>query len=59
MADYERMYHIVCAAMDRALGMLEGKAEAAEARQIMQAALLEAEEVYIQTCGEAAPPDRA
>ena len=54
MADYERMYHIVCAAMDRALDMLEGEPGAAQARQSIQAALLEAEEVYIQTCGE--PP---
>ena len=47
MADYERMYHIVCAAMERALDMLEGDAGAC---QSMRAALLEAEEVYIQTC---------
>ena len=54
MADYEQMYHIVCAAMDRALDMLENEANVDEAREIMQAALLEAEELYIQTCGE--PP---
>ena len=52
MTDYERIYHIVCAAMDRALDMLEDKANVEQARQVMQAALLEAEELYIQTCGE-------
>ena len=49
MADYERMYHIVCAAMDQALDMREGDAGAAQACRSMQAALLEAEEVYIRT----------
>ena len=54
MADYEQMYHVVCTAMDRALDILEGEANVEQARQVMQAALLKAEELYIQTCGE--PP---
>ena len=52
MADYEQMYHIVCAAMNQALDMLEDKAKVEQARELMQAALLEAEELYIQTCGD-------
>ena len=47
MVDYQKMYYILCRAMDRALDVLPE--EAAEARQILQQALDEAEEKYIET----------
>lgn len=48
MADYQKMYYILCRAMDKALDMLPD----GEARQILQRAMEEAEEKYIDTAGE-------
>ena len=50
MADYQKMYYILCRAMDRALDALPAEAE--DARRIIQHALYEAEEKYIETAGE-------
>ena len=50
MADYQKMYYILCRAMDRALDALPAEAE--DARRIIQQALYEAEEKYIETAGE-------
>ena len=47
MADYQKMYYILCRAMDKALDVLPAGAK--DARQIMQEALYEAEEKYIET----------
>ncbi len=47
MADYQKMYYIVCFAASRAID-----APPDEARRILRAALHEAEELYIDTCGE-------
>lgn len=49
MADYEKMYALLCAAVDNAIDALENVPAAQEASQALQAALLEAEEMYIQT----------
>ena len=50
MADYRKMYYILCRAMDKALDVLPAGAK--DARQIMQEALYEAEEKYIETAEE-------
>lgn len=50
MPDYQKMYYIVCDGANRALDVLPGRA--AEAAQILQKALDEAEEKYIETSGD-------
>ncbi len=50
MADYQKMYYILCRAVDKALDALPP--QAAEARQILQQALEQAEEKYIDTAEE-------
>ena len=47
MPDYQKMYYILCAAVDKALDLLPE--EETEARRILQQALAEAEEKYIDT----------
>lgn len=47
MADYQKMYYIICNAASKAID-----ASPEEAKQLLQKALLEAENVYICTCGE-------
>ena len=47
MADYQGMYYILCSAASKALDVLP--ADAAEARHILETALSEAEEKYIDT----------
>ena len=49
MADYKRMYRILCLAADKALTVLEEQRVDTLAAEILRAALLEAEEVYIET----------
>ena len=49
MANYQSMYALLCKAIDKALHDLSGIPQAAEAAERLQAALLEAEELYIQT----------
>ena len=47
MPDYKRMYAILCAAASEALDALPELPENASARDLLQKALLEAEEVYV------------
>lgn len=47
MADYQKMYYLLCSAASKAID-----ASPEEAKQILRNALLEAEEIYIRTCGE-------
>lgn len=47
MADYQKMYYIICAAASKAID-----APPEEAKRILQTALYEAEDLYIRTCGE-------
>ena len=46
MADYEKMYHILCDGASRAIDALDG-GDLAACRRLLQDALEEAEEVYI------------
>lgn len=48
MADYQRMYYILCAAASRALDMLPDTIINSEGRKILQDALIEAENLYLQ-----------
>ncbi len=47
MADYAKMYAILCAAASEALDMLPETAENAEGRRLLQSALYQAEEMYV------------
>ena len=47
MADYQRMYYLLCSAASKAID-----APPEEAKRILQNALYEAEEIYICTCEE-------
>lgn len=47
MPDYEKMYAVLCAAASDALDALPETAENAAGRALLQAALDEAEELYI------------
>ena len=49
MADYERMYALLCGAVDDAIDALEKVPAAEHISQALQSALLEAEEIYICT----------
>ena len=50
MPDYQQMYYIMCAAASKALDALPGNGAAAA--EVLQKAMEEAEEIYIQTCGD-------
>ena len=52
MTDYQKMYYSLCRAADRAIDLLKDIPSAAEAESALRAALLEAEEVYVRTCGQ-------
>ena len=58
MADYKRMYAILCAAASEALDLLPELPENAAGLELLQRALLEAEEVYIAG-GEDASEERS
>ena len=47
MADYQKMYYILCRAVDKALDILPE--EALEVRRVLKQALDQAEEKYIDT----------
>jgi len=49
MADYKKMYAILCAAADAAIDPLERIPLAWPQAQALRRALLEAEEVYLET----------
>ncbi len=52
MTDYKRAYHILCAAASHALDVLPDMPENAAGRTVIQDALLEAEDVCIETMEE-------
>ena len=49
MADYKKMYAILCGAVDDVLDDLRGIPLAVPAAEKLQKALLDAEEMYIET----------
>lgn len=49
MADYQRMYSILCGAVDRVIDPLEAIAGASPWVAVLRKALLDAEEVYIES----------
>ena len=49
MADYKKMYITLCAAVDKAIDQLEKLPCSAPQTMLLKNALLEAEEIYIQT----------
>lgn len=49
MPDYQRMYYALCAAASNALDMLPASSGNAEGRHTLKAALLEAEDIYIES----------
>ena len=49
MADYKKMYAILCKAIDDAIDPLEQIPEAKRISKALQDALFEAEEIYIDT----------
>ena len=52
MTDYKQAYHILCAAASHALDVLPDTPENAAGRTVIQEALLEAEDVCIETMDE-------
>ena len=52
MTDYKRAYHVLCAAASHALDVLPDTPENAAGRTVIQEALLEAEDVCIETMDE-------
>ena len=56
MANYEKMYHIMCRAASGALDMLPETKDNAPGRCLLQFALYVAEELYIRDCGEEEEP---
>lgn len=54
MADYQKMYYLICVAASKAID-----APSEEAKQLLQTALYEAEDMYIRTCGEDATQEEA
>ena len=49
MADYKRMYTVLCRAVDKALDELSGMPPTVSVAKELQRALLEAEEIYLGT----------
>ena len=52
MPDYKTMYHVLCAAASEALDELPDEPANAAGRVILQNALNEAEDIYIDTSDE-------
>ena len=50
MADYQKMYYILCDAASRAIDFIQTEPEASE--QILRQALAHAEDVYVETASE-------
>ena len=57
MADYRKMYYVLCKAIDDVIDPLEDIPLARPYAQKLQKALLEAEEIYITTTPYAEEPD--
>ena len=56
MPDYQRMYTVLCVAADGALQMLPSTEENAAVRLLLQAALLQAEDIYKETAEASGQP---
>lgn len=54
MADYRKMYYLLCSAASKAIDAPSPE----EAKQLLRSALLEAEEMYLNACGEADREDK-
>ena len=52
MVDYQKMYYILCRAVSDAIDRLPETTDNQEARQLLQAALLKAEEIYVSDSEE-------
>lgn len=52
MAEYQKMYYILCASASKALDALPDTPETQAARLLLQQALYEAEELYIDSAEE-------
>ena len=52
MADYKKMYCVVCSAADSVIDELDGMTETRHIADVLKAALLEAEEIYINTSAD-------
>ena len=52
MADYQKMYYILCASASKALDVLPDTPDTQSARLLLQEALDEAEELYIDTADD-------
>ena len=52
MADYAKMYYILCAAASEALDALPRTPENEAAAALLREALEQAEEVYLETAGD-------
>jgi len=52
MADYKRMYALLCRAVDDAIDALEIIPEAARVAEALQTVLYQAEEIYIENSDE-------
>ncbi len=52
-ADYQKMYYIMCDGASRALDALPDLPDNRPARELLENALLEAEEMYIDSAGDA------
>ncbi len=57
MPDYQRMYYLLCKAVDDVIDPLEKIPDAAKYAQALHNALLEAEEIYIDTSPYEMPED--
>ena len=49
MADYQKMYYVLCRAIDAVIAPLEQVPAAAAQAAALREALLEAEEIYLRT----------
>ena len=57
MADYKKMYAVLCTAIDREIDTLKEIPLALASANRLESALLEAEEIYIETSSYVEPDD--
>ncbi len=58
MVNYQKMYAILCGAVDAVIDPLEKLPSARPQAQLLRQALLEAEELYIQGAQTPCPPEK-
>ena len=56
MPDYKTMYQLLCVAADRAITELEEQNSCFRALETLKSALLQAEDIYIETLETETPP---